>query len=94
MAASTIEKIHPIPGGIYDDTNATTRHANNVGMLPNFDDYGPSVGKRPTAGSWIGLCSVAAINKTPPGYAVLEIKGATGPTAKVRSPLFDHPDGG
>lgn len=93
MTASTHEKIHPLPGGLYDDASATTRDGADMGILPDFSSYGPQLGKNPTVGSWIGLCSVAAINKTPPGYMNLRKKGTSGPAGKVRIPLFDAPDG-
>lgn len=93
MTASTHEKIYPMPGGLHDDANASTRDAADMGMVPNFDSFSPQLGKNPTVGSWIGLCSVAAINKTPPGYMNLRKKGTTGPAGKVRIPLFDAPDG-
>ena len=94
MTISTHEKIHPLPGGIYDDGTAASRNNNDAGMLPDFSLLGVSVGKLPTAGSWIGLCFVPSIAKNMPGYAALRIKGTTTGAGKVRVPLFDHPDGG
>jgi len=95
MAITPHEKIHPLPGGIYTDSNAAQLAQNNMGQLPDFSTLGPSLGKMPAAGSFIGFCFVPSINKSMPGYAAFGIKNpASGQLAKVRVLLTDHPDGG
>lgn len=92
--ASTHDKISPLPGGIYDDSDATKRSNNAVGKLPDFSAYGPSLGKMPTAGSWVGLCFLPSIG-TKLGYGAVEaVHPTTGVRTKMRVLLTDHPDGG
>lgn len=93
MTISTHEKIHPLPGGIVDDGNAAGRDSADMGVLPDFASLPPQLGKNPAVGSWIGLCSVAAIAKALPGHLNFRKKGTTGPAGKIRIPTFDCPDG-
>lgn len=93
--ASTHDKIQPLPGGLYDDSDATKRSNNAVGKMPDFGAYGPSLGKMPAAGSYIGLCFYPKINNALPGYAVVEhVHPTTGVRTKSRVLMTDHPDGG
>lgn len=93
MTTTTHEKFYPMPGGAVDDSTATTRDSADMGVIPDFASLPPQLGKNPSVGSWIGLCSVAAINKNPPGHLNFRRKGTTGPAGKLRIPTFDCPDG-
>ncbi len=93
MTISTHEKLHPLPGGIVDDSTAAGRDAADMGVVPDFSGMPRQLGANPAVGSWIGFCFVASINKAMPGHMNLRRKGTSGPAGKVRVPLFDSPDG-
>lgn len=94
MTISIHDKDQVLPGGVYADTSAGALAANTVGQIPDFSVYGPSLGKNPAAGSFIGFCFYPQIG-TKLGYKVLGVKNpAAGQPTKVRVLLTDHPDGG
>lgn len=93
MTISNFDKIHPLPGGILDDSNAASRDNADMLALPDFSTLSPQLGKNPTVGSWVGLCFLGPIAGAMPGYAVVRRKGTTGKGGKMRVPLFDCPDG-
>lgn len=87
MADTSHNRLNTVPGGAYSSTELAK---NKMGPIPNFANFGPSLGKNPSAGSFIGLCFYPKIT----GLGYMAVERDDSPGTKMRILLTDHPDGG